>query len=156
MKKLTIYITILLFVLFSFVTTKQIYAAGRNVIYFKETTCMVCQELAGYPDGIGGDYHPELDYIKIMEDQGITVEVHDILNSSYDNDLFKAYNDSYGISISAAVVPIIFVGNQYFNNIGDIQDAVNDNTIYDLSESTLKDIILIEGGAFDDLKGFAG
>ena len=54
MKKMTIYTTILLFVLFSLVTTKNVYAAERTVVYFKETTCIVCQELVGY--GRSGNY----------------------------------------------------------------------------------------------------
>ena len=156
MKKMMIYITILLFALIGIVAPKNVQAADRTVVYFKEATCIVCQELVGFPDGPAGDYHPEDDYIKIMEDQGITVEIHDILSSSAENDLFKAYNVSYGISSSRAVVPIIFVGDQYFNNIDDIIEAVDNNTVFNLSSDPLLDITIIEGGAFDDLKGFAG
>lgn len=156
MKKMMIYITILLFSLIGIVTPNNVHAADKTVVYFKEATCIVCQELVGFPDGPAGDYHPESDYIKIMEDQGITVEVHDILSSTAENDLFKAYNVSYGISSSKAVVPIIFVGDQYFNNIDDIIEAVDNNTVFNLSSDPLLDITIIEGGAFDDLKGFAG
>jgi cytochrome c biogenesis protein CcdA len=151
-----IYITILLFVLFGIVTTKNVHAADRTVVYFKEVTCLVCQELVGYADGPAGEYTPETDYIKKMEDQGITVLIYDILSSTESNDLFKAYNVSYGISSSRAVVPIIFVGDQYFNNIDDIIEAVDNNTVFNLSSDPLLDITIIEGGAFDDLKGFAG
>ena len=90
MKKMKIYITILLFVLFSIVSTKNVLAADRTVVYFKEYYCIVCQEFAGYPDGYNNDYHPESDYIKIMEDQGITVIVYDIINDEGANDLFSA------------------------------------------------------------------
>lgn len=156
MKKMMIYITILLFSLIGIVAPNNVHAADKTVVYFKEATCIVCQELVGFPDGPAGDYHPDLDYIKIMEDQGITVEVHDILSSIAENDLFKAYNVSYGISSSKAIVPIIFVGDQYFNDIDDIIEAVNNNTVYNLSSDPLLDITIIEGGAFNDLKGFAG
>lgn len=156
MKKMKIYITILLFVLFGIVSTKNVHAADRTVVYFKEATCIVCQELVGFEDGPAGEYTPETDYIKIMEDQGITVLVYDILSSSENNDLFKAYNVSYGITISSARVPIIFVGDQYFDNSDDIKEAVNDNTIYNLSSDPLKEVTIVEGGAFNDLKGVLG
>ena len=156
MKKMKIYITILLFVLFGIVTTKNVHAADRTVVYFKEATCLVCQELVGFADGPAGAYTPENDYIKKMEDQGITVLIYDILSSTESNDLFKAYNVSYGITTSNARVPVIFVGDEYYNDADDIKDAIDDNTIYDLSDDPLREVTVIEGGAFDDLKGFAG
>ena len=156
MKKMKIYITILLFVLFSIVSTKNVLAADRTVVYFKEYYCIVCQEFAGYPDGYSDDYHPESDYIKIMEDQGITVIVYDIQNDEGANDLFSAYNKEYGNNNLNPVVPIIFVGDQYMDDVDDIKVAINDNTIYDLSVNPLLEVTVSEGGAFNDLKGFAG
>lgn len=156
MKKLKISITVLLFVLFSIVSTKDVLAADRTAVYFKEATCIVCQELVGYPDGPAGTYYPEQDYIKIMEDQGITVEVYDILSDTASNDLFRAYNIKYGNDAFNPVVPIIFVGDQFFDDAEDIKDAVNDNTIYNLSANPLLDVNVDDGGAFGDLKGIAG
>ena len=156
MKKMKIYITVLLFVLISIVSTKNVLAADRTVVYFKEYYCIVCQEFAGYPDGYSNDYHPESDYIKIMEDQGITVIVYDIMNDDGANDLFSAYNDEYENNNSNPTVPIIFVGDQFFDDVDDIKAAIDDNTIYNLSSDPLLEVTVIEGGAFSDLKGFAG
>ncbi len=156
MKKMKIYITILLFVLFSIVSTKNVFAADRTVVYFKEYYCMVCQEFAGFPDGLNNEYHPETDYIKIMEDQGISVLVYDIVTDEGANDLFDAYNKEYGNNKSNPTVPIIFVGDQYFDNVENIKAAIDNNTVFDLSSNSLLDVTISEGGAFGDLKGFAG
>ncbi|MBN2605435.1 MAG: hypothetical protein JXR62_06420 [Bacilli bacterium] len=156
MKKTKIFITLFLFILFSIISTKSIFAVEHKVIYFKEATCSVCNLLAGYPDGPAGDYNPDIDYLLIMENQGITVEIHDILESSIESDLFAAYNTSYGITKSEAGVPIVFAGNQYFQGYDDIKNAVNDQTIYSLSATSLNDIVIIEGQIFDDITGIAG
>lgn len=157
MKKTKLLITLLLFVLFSITVTKSpINSAERKVIYFKEATCLVCNELIGYSNGPSGDYNEEDDYIKKIEDQGITVEIHDIIASDDASDLFAAYNVAYGISISDAIVPIIFVGDEYFNTLSDIQNAVDDNTIYELSDDPLRDVTVIKGKIFDDITGIAG
>lgn len=156
MKKMKIFITLFLFVLFSVVSTKNVFAEGRTVIYFKEATCLVCAELGGLPDGPAGQYIEENDYIKKMTDQGITVITYDVLASSENTDLFVAYNLSYGINKTQAKVPIIFVGNQYFNDIDDIRTAVDDNTIYNLSSDPLNEIVVVEGGIFDDITGILG
>lgn len=156
MKKTRIFITLLLFLLFSIISTKNIFAVEHKVIYFKEATCSVCNLLAGYPNGPAGEYNPDIDYLLIMENQGITVEVHDILESSEESDLFAAYNTSYGITKSEAGVPIVFAGDQYFQGYDDIKSAINDQTIYNLSATPLKDIIVIEGQVFDDITGIAG
>ena len=156
MKKMKIYITILLFVLFSIVSTKNVLAADRTVVYFKEYYCMVCQEFAGYPDGYNGEYNPADDYIKIMEDQGITVIIYDIINDDGANDLFTAYNKEYGNNSSNPVVPIIFVGDQFFDDADEIKRAIDNNTVYDLSSDPLLEVTVTEGGAYADLKGIAG
>ena len=148
--------TLFLFLLFSITSTKSLNAAERKVVYFKETTCSVCNELAGRPNGQAGEYIPENDYLLKMENQGITVETHDILVGSEESDLFAAYNTSYGITKSEAAVPIVFVGDTYFLGLTDIQNAVNDNTIYNLSTEPLRDVVVIEGQVFKDITGVAG
>jgi len=138
------------------VTKAPINSAERKVIYFKEATCLVCNELTGYPNGPAGVYNEDDDYIKKIEDLGITVEIHDILDSDESSDLFAAYNIAYGISQSDAIVPVIFAGNEYFNTLSTIQNAVDDNTIYDLSDDPLRDVTVIQGQIFDDITGIAG
>ena len=156
MKKTRLVITFLLFILFSITLTKSpVNTAERKVIYFKEATCLVCSELVGYPNGPAGDYVEDEDYLKKLENQGITVEIHDLANQE-SSDLFAAYNVAYGINKSEAIVPILFAGDQYFKLLTDIQDAVNDNTIYNLSNDPLKDVVVIEGQIFDDITGIAG
>ncbi len=156
MKKTKLVVTFLLFILFSITLTKSpINSAERKVIYFKEATCLVCSELVGYPNGPAGTYEEDQDYIKKLEDQGITVEIYDLFDQESSN-LFAAYNVAYGISKSEAIVPIIFAGNQYFKLLDDIQTAVDDDTIFDLSDDPLKDVIIIEDKIFDDITGIAG
>ena len=156
MRKMKIYIAILLFLLISIVSTKNVLAADRTVVYFKEYYCIVCQEFAGYPYGYSSDYHPESDYLKIMEDQGITVIVYDIINDEGANDLFSAYNKEYGNNQSNPSVPIIFFADQYLDDVDEMKAAINDNTVYDLSSTPLLEVTVSGDGAFGDLKGFAG
>ncbi len=157
MKKTKLFFTLMLFILFSITATKSpVNTAERKVIYFKEATCLVCSELIGYPNGLAGDYIEDDDYIKKIQDQGITVEIHDIIASEDSGDLFAAYNVAYGISKSNAFVPIIFVGDQYFNTLSSIQNAVDDNTVFDLSDDPLRDVAVIQGQIFDDITGITG
>ena len=157
MKKTKLIITFMLFILFSITVTKSpVNTAERKVIYFKEATCLVCAELTGYPNGPSGVYNEDDDYIKKIQDQGITVEIHDIIASEESSDLFAAYNVAYGISQSDATVPVIFVGDEYYKLLSDIQNAVDDNTIYNLSDDPFKDVIENQGQIFDDITGIAG
>ncbi len=156
MKKTKLFITLFLFGLFLItVSVPSINSAERKVIYFKEATCLVCNELTGHPNGPNGEYNPEDDYILKLQDQGITVEIYDVLDEDASN-LFAAYNVAYGISKSDASVPIIFAGDQYFNLLSDIQEAVDNNTIYNLSADPLRDVTVIEGQVFTDITGIAG
>lgn len=146
-------------------------AETRQVIYFKETTCLVCAELAGYPNGPGNDYVESIDYLKKMEDQGITVIEYDIqANPVIDEygytdddgnlvevtaiDVFAAFNDTYDRSNST--VPVIFVGDTFFEGLEDIQNAVDDGTVFDLSDDPLLDVSVEEGQAYADLTGVLG
>lgn len=157
MKKTKILITLFLFVMFSIVVTKTpINAAERTVIYFGEHSCLVCSELNGYPDGLGGSYNESEDYIKIMRDQGITVIKHDILTSAESSDLYTAYNTAYGISNLNSGVPIIFVGDTYFNDIDDIRLNIDNLSVFALSANPLREVTVITGQAFDDITGIAG
>ena len=156
MKKIKLFITLLLFVLFSItITAPVVNTAERKAIYFKEATCLVCNELTGHPNGPNGVYNSQDDYILKLQNQGITVEIYDVIDEDA-SDLFAAYNVAYGISKSDATVPIIFVGDQYFNLLDDIQTAVNDNTIYNLSATPLLNVTVIEGQAFNEITGLAG
>lgn len=156
MNRIKIYFTILILILFSIVSTKSVMAADRTVVYFKEYYCIECQAFAGYPDGYSNDYHPESDFIKIMEDQGITVIVYDIQKDETANDLFSAYNKAYGNNSSNPTVPILFFGNQFIEGADELKIAINNNTVYEESINPLLEVEVTEGGAFSDLKGFAG
>ena len=157
MKKTKLLITLLLFVLFSITMTKSpVIAVERKVLYFKEAGCLVCNELIGFPNGPSGVYREDQDYIKKLEDQGITVEIHDILVSSDSGDLYAAYNEVYEISKLDSSVPVIFAGDQYFNHIDDIIENVDDFTIYTLSGYPLREVNVEEGQIFNDITGIMG
>ncbi len=156
MKKTKLLITLFLFALFSItVSVPTVSSAERKVIYFKEATCLVCNELTGHPNGPNGDYNSEDDYILKLQNQGVTVEIYDVLEEDASN-LFAAYNVAYGISKSEATVPIIFAGDQYFNLLSDIQTAVDNHTIYNLSADPLRPVTVVEGQVFNDITGIAG
>ncbi len=156
MKKTKIFITLLLFILFSITITKlPVSTAERRVIYFKENNCLVCNELTGHPNGPSGVYNEEDDYIKKLENQGITVEIYDVVDEEA-SDLFVAYNIAYNIDKNDATVPIIFAGNQYFRTLSNIRNAVDDNTIYELSDDPLLKVTVNQGQIFDDITGIAG
>ena len=162
------YLLALFLVLFVGAAVQPVEAETRQVIYFKEATCIVCAELAGYTNGI---YNEADDYIKKMEDQGITVVVYDILENpvvpeySYTDDdgetvdvtavdVFAAFNDTY--ERSDTHVPVIFVGDTYFDLLGDIQEAVDNNTVFELSDDPLLEVSVQEGQAYQDLTGIIG
>ena len=153
------------------ITNSPLQADTRQVVYFKETTCEVCAELQGYMSGPGGDYDETKDYIKKMEDQGITVIVYDILLNpvvdayGYEDefgdwvdvtaiDVFAAFNDTYDRSNTD--VPVIFVGDTYFDGLSTIQNAIDDNTVFNLSADPLMDVSVQEGQAYQDITGIAG
>jgi len=155
MKKTKLLIALFLFVMFSIITTKlPINAAERTAIYFKEPTCLVCAGLGGFPDGIGGVYIESEDYIKMLQDQGVTVIIYDIYDTE-SSDLYVAYNVAYNIKKAFTGVPIIFVGDEYFQD-NDIKQKVIDKTIYDLSIDPLREVVVVEGQVFDDITGVAG
>ncbi len=157
MKKTKLLITFILLILFSITATKSpINAAENKVIYFKEEGCLVCSSLAGYQSGIGSTYVQANDYLLKLENQGVTVEVHDIIKSADSANLFAAYNLAYGIRKSEAIVPILFAGDQYFNHAEDIKEAIDDFTILNLSSDPFKDVVENQGQIFDDITGIAG
>jgi cytochrome c biogenesis protein CcdA len=162
-------IVLLLFVLNT--TQTSVKADARQVIYFKETTCLVCAELQGFPNGYAGAYEEDLDYITKIEDLGITVITYDIMANpvipeyNYTNDdgelvevtaidVFAAFNDAYNRRSDG--VPVIFAGDMYFEGLEEIQNAVDRNTIFDLSDDPLLEIDVTEGQAYQDLTGFIG
>lgn len=152
-------------------TTTPLQAETQTAIYFKETTCLNCAELQGYLNGPSGEYTESLDYIKKMEDDGITVVIYDILANpvvdeySYTNndgeyievtalDVFAAFNDAYNRNVKT--VPVIFVGDTYFEDTVNIKAAFDSGTITSLSSTSILDVTVEEGQAYAELTGFLG
>lgn len=153
------------------VVQTQVQAADRQVIFFKEATCEECAEVEGFMSGVGKGYEEDEDYILKMENAGIEVIVYDIqINPdlpeyAYEDedgvivtpstrDVFFAFSDTYGHSLYD--VPVIFVGDQYFQGASTIKDAVDNNTVYDLSDDGLLDVSVYDGQATDTITGFVG
>jgi len=156
MKKTKILITLFLFILFSITSSKtSLLADERNAVYFKDYLCEFCNELAGYPDGPAGVYIEEDDYLKKIIDQGINLEIYDVEDQE-SMDIFAAYLVSYGLKAGNNGPPFIFVGDQYFDDIDDIREAVDSNLIYELSSEPLLDIVIIEGKFYEDITGVLG
>jgi cytochrome c biogenesis protein CcdA len=146
----------------------------RTVVYFKETYCLVCAELAGLPDGPIGPYYQDQDYLyKIENDfaEPITVITYDILiqdpveEYSYTddngqqvsvtaNDIFNAYNETYGNTDK--LVPVIFAGDTFYSGMSDIKNAVDSGEIYEKSAEPLLEIDVQEGDAYQNITGFIG
>lgn len=141
----------------------------RIAVYFKEQYCGVCQALAG---GVGDSYNEDEDYIKKLEDQGITVYQYTIDNVSEDAieftytddegneiipkspDLFNAFEESYGVKDAA--VPIIYVGSTYYEGDIDIKKAVLNMEIYNESANDLNNVFVEEGSIWQSLTGIGG
>lgn len=150
-------------------TTVTALEEERIAVYFKEQYCSVCQSLSG---GIGDNYKEENDYIKKLEDQGVTVYSYTIdkvteeaLEFTYENengetitpkspDLFEAFASSY--DVKDATVPIIYVGDTYYEGDTDIKAAVLDQSIYNESVNELKDVFVVEGSLWQNLTGIGG
>ena len=171
MKKTKILLLVFIISLISLFSTPIINGETRQAVYFTDKGCLVCAELAGYLNGPGGNYTEDEDYIKKMIDQGITVTVYDLQSHDYitkysyeDNDgnivnvtaidVYDAFNESYDRGIKGA--PVVFVGDAYFEGLEGIQNAVNQNTVFDLSDDPLLDISVEEGQAYQDLTGILG
>jgi cytochrome c biogenesis protein CcdA len=170
MKKL-FWITVASILALVSVVQAPVQAADRKVLFFKEASCTECAEVEGFMTGVGTGYDEEEDYILKMENAGIEVIVYDIqLNPdlqeyAYENsdgemvtpstrDVFFAYSDEYGHSLYG--VPVIFVGDQYFYGANTIKDAVDNNTVFDLSDDGLLEVSVYDGQATDRITGFIG
>lgn len=147
---------------------------SRTVVYFKETFCIVCAELAGYPDGPTTTYYQDLDYLyKIANDfdEPISVISYDILiqdpleEFSYidddgnavnvtANDVFNAYNEKY--FNTDKTVPVIFAGDTFYSGMDTIIEAYESGEIYEKSAEPLLEIDVQEGDAYQSITGFVG
>jgi len=152
MKLLKLTITGFLFLLFLFVSTIPVSAEGKMVVHFTDSQCLICAELKGT---INGNYIEEEDYIKKMQDAGITVESYDILTSAENADLFTSYKLTYEVEKDAAV-PIVFAGDQAFVGVDEIKDAFDNGSIQMLSSEPLLDVSIIEGSTYTNITGFIG
>ncbi|MEC9485019.1 MAG: hypothetical protein UMR38_03980 [Candidatus Izemoplasma sp.] len=168
-KRLLFVFVLLIVSLISVPTTRA--ETTRTAVYFKETTCLICAELQGLPDGPGGTYIEDQDYIQKLRNQGVNVLIYDIMLNdtideySYTNDdgeyievraldVFSAFNETY--ERDSGGVPVIFVGDTYYDGLTDIQDAVDNGEIYELSDTPLKDVSVEEGNAYAQITGFIG
>ncbi len=155
MKKTQYFLFVIIGILTFIISPVKVHSASREVVYFKEASCLVCKDLE------------ESGYIQKMRDQGIDVTIYDIQSNdlvSYTDpdgtvlevapiDIFAAFNKEYGRDDGG--VPVIFVGNTYFED-PNIKEAVDQNTVFDLSENSLREVRVSEGQAFADLTGFVG
>lgn len=149
----------------------QVQAADRKVIYFKEASCNECAAVEGYMDGVGKGYDIDEDYILKMENAGIEVIVYDVqINADVPEyaytddegnevipsaqDVFIAYSDTYGHTFYG--VPVMFVGDQFFYRASTIKDAVDDNTIFELSDDPMLEVSVYDGQAAERITGFVG
>jgi cytochrome c biogenesis protein CcdA len=159
MKKTKFILFIVISALLLMVSPVKVNSASRQAIIFKETYCAVCKALDD--DG----------YITKMEDQGINVIFYDIQSDeiiaeyNYTDsdgnyvevtaiDVFAAYNSTYQRSNDG--VPALFVGDQYFEDYNEITEAIDNDTIFNLSDDPFLDVTVEEGKAFGDLSGFVG
>ena len=158
MKKTQYLFATILFTLALMITPVKVQSASREVVYFKEATCLVCKDLE------------DTGYLQKMVDAGINVTTYDLMSDetidvySYtDNegtlvevtaiDVFAAFNDAYDREEGG--VPVIFVGDTYFED-PNIKDAIDRNTVFDLSDDPMLEITVQEGQAFGDLSGVLG
>ncbi|AIO19664.1 Cytochrome C biogenesis protein transmembrane region [Candidatus Izimaplasma bacterium HR1] len=158
MKKTWYLLLTILLTLTLMIAPVKVQSASKEVVYFKERTCLVCIDLE------------ETGYIQQMIDSGINVTIYDLMSDdkideySYtDNDdnlvevtaldVFAAFNEEY--EREAGGVPVIFVSDTYFED-PDIKGAIDDNSIFDLSDNPLLEVTVEEGQAFGDLSGIVG
>lgn len=155
MKKTQLVLLMFLTVLTLLISPVEVHSATREVIYFKEASCLVCKDLE------------DSGYLQIMRDSGINVTVYDIQSNdlvSYTDpdgtvtdvapiDIFAAFNEVYDRVDGG--VPVIFVGDTYFED-PNIKTAIDNNSVYDLSDDVMLDVSVREGQAFADLTGFVG
>ena len=158
MKKLQFLLLSFIILMTLIMSPVEVQSASRQVIYFKEATCLVCKDLE------------DSGYLQKMTDAGITVSIYDLMSDevinkySYNDndgnlvevtalDVFAAFNDKYDRDDGG--VPVIFVGDTYFED-PDIKGAIDSNAVYDLSDDPLLEVTVKEGQAFADLSGFVG
>lgn len=158
MKKTQILLLSFLLFLSFLISPVEVDAASRQVIYFYEETCLVCKDLKEGPEG---------NYIQKMKDSGIEVIEYNIQSNdlvSFTNndgetievapiDIFAAFNKKYDRDESG--VPVVFVADKYFED-PNIKSAIDNDTIFDLSDDPFLDVNVSAGQAFGDLSGFVG
>jgi cytochrome c biogenesis protein CcdA len=113
----------LLLILILFVFTSSIefntYAneLDPQIIYFHSSTCSACQTIR------------DENILKPLYDSNILIIEYDIVTDSQASRLFTRYNQTYDVPRDRQVVPILFVGNQYFTGLNEIENGVNSGTI---------------------------
>lgn len=171
MKRIPIILIALILSVLSSSSINVVSAANNQIVYFKESTCTVCNELQGT---VNGTYTESKDYLKKIEDAGFDLIIIDILpnngladplpgNIVFEDveeltnaDIFTAFNTKYGISSSNGAVPIIFAGEDYYLGLDDIISAFDSGALLSSSNSPLLEVEVINEQTYNNITGIAG
>ncbi len=101
---------------------------NRTAVYFYHPFCSSCETLEN--DGA----------IERLEASGVEVTRYDT-STSLGRRMFRAYTDVYEVPRTARQVPILFVGENYYNGQRVIRNAIDNNTVFETSSAPLIDVL---------------
>lgn len=159
MKKTKFLLIAFLVTILLLISPGKVNSVSLEAIFFKSSRCDICKKIE------------DEDYITKMENQGIQVTIYNILDSSpineftYKNDLgdtiqvtaidlYTEYNTAYQRFDNG--VPVLFVGEDYFEGYSEITKAIDRGTVLDLSSIPFLEIDISGGIGYAKLTGILG
>jgi hypothetical protein len=112
-----------------------------QIIYFHSSVCSACQTIR------------DENILKPLYDLNIIIIEYDIITDQSASLLFTRYNQTYEVPRERQVVPILFVGDQFFTGLNGISEGVDSGTIEHLA-STLTLLNLVDETASFSLTNF--
>lgn len=96
-----------------------------DAVYFGSIYCSVCQNLESTDQAF-----------ERLEAQGITVKKYILEDDKKNTETFRNYQFTFDVPPNEGLVPIIFVGDQYFAGREAINTAIDNFSIRDIAENT--------------------
>ncbi len=106
-------------------------AQSYDAVYFSSKWCTVCQAL------------DQVDHaFERMEDQGIILLKYTLEDDPAYTQIFSNYQFTYDVKKTSALVPILFIGEQYFQGRDAINEAIDSGVLVEIKNTETMPTIL--------------